>query len=638
MAQNAAEDEKRAESASGRRACVPVEGEEGQERLRQRFELLAVIALATIFFVWFAWPLFWTASESARLVGTFNTDEQAHMMLLKEAIDNRSPRLGYYQYGYTYLNMGLFPLLLLSSFRDITEQQIIVWLRMIPALFALATVVVTFVIARRYFGRLAAWLSALLLSVTGVEFLRMSVMSHSDIPQLFFLMLGVYFCCRLAKEGRSQWLIAASVAAGLAFGSKYSGLFLLPVIGLCGLLQTTQLDETQIQVNSHQVVRVSRLLTSLVSLGLFVLGFAVIPHAAAPYAGTEYYGVSMPRFFTNLRVMSVVGGVGLALLAVVPRVWTVVRQRPKLAYLLQLGILSAVTCALVFVISSPFHVFSVRSGFWRGFLYESLHSSFGHTFAAQNDKLEWFRILSSPQLLAPVILALAVIHLALTVYKVVKKGWQGLLDPESVLWIWTLFYFGFLVWRVNVRTHRALLPVVPFLLVFAAHTVTQMIRCAYTRLSRRLASALAIVCLWIVLGLVLPESLQRVLDFRQTTSSREQTSEAVVAGHWLLAHYPPSTRILYDPSSYVPPAFEDAYATPWGGTLQLLETLEPDVVIVNSQISGLFSDVGRAQTYARDEATFMAQHDYYESLADGGAGYALVNDFGSVQLYERKGE
>lgn len=609
-----------------------------RKRWHQHLELVAVAALAATFLVWFAWPVLWSASANARLVGAFNTDEQAQLMLLKEAIDNRTLRLGYYQYGYTYLNMGLLPLLLLSSFRDITEQQIIVWLRMIPALFALATVVVTFVIARRYFGHLAAWLSALLLSVTGVEFLRMSVMSHSDIPQLFFLMLGTYFCCRLAEDGHSGWLIAASASAGLAFGCKYSGLFLLPVIGLYGLLQSIQLDKTQIQVNSDLVVRASRLVTSLVSLGLFVLGFAVIPYAAAPYTGTEYYGVSMPQFFTNLRVMSVVGGVGLALLAVVPRVWTVVRQRPKLAHLLQLGFLLAITFALAFFITSPFHVFSVRSGFWRGFLYESLHSSFGHTFAAQNDKLEWFRILSSPQLLAPVILALAVIHLALTVYKVVKKGWQGLLDPESVLWIWTLFYFGFLVWRVNVRTHRALLPVVPFLLIFAAHAVTQVKQYASTRLSGRLVSALTTVGLLIILGLELPQSLDRMSEFRQSTSRREQTSEAVVAGHWLLAHYPPSTRILYDPTSYVPPAFADAYATPWGGTLQLLETLEPHVVIVNSHISGLFSDVGQAQTYARDEATFMAIHDYYESLAEGGAGYALVNDFGSVQLYERKGE
>jgi 4-amino-4-deoxy-L-arabinose transferase-like glycosyltransferase len=609
-----------------------------RKRWNQRLELVAVTALAATFLVWFAWPLLWSASANARLVAAFNTDEQAQLMLLKEAIEHRTPRLGYYQYGYTYLNLGLFPLLLLSAFRDITEQQIIVWLRMIPALFALATVVVTFLIARRYFGRLAAWLSALLLSVTVLHFLRMSVMSHPDTAQLFFLTLGMYFCGRLAEDGRSQWLMAASAAAGLAFGSKYSGLFLLPVVGLCGLLRTMQLDATQIQVNSVQVARVSRLLTSFASVGLSALALVVIPSAAAPYVGTEYYGVSMPQFFGNLRVISLVAGVGLALVAVEPPLWAYVRQRPKLAHLLQLGILSAITFALAFFMTSPFHVFSVRSGFWRGFLYESLHTSFGHVFAAQNDKMQWLSLLSSPQLLDPFVLALAGVGLALTVYRVARRGWQALLDPESVLWVWTLFYFGFLAWRVNVRTHRALLPIVPFLLVLAAHSVAQVIGYAGSGRSRRLALALAIVSLLIVLGLVLPESLQRVLEFRQATSSREQTSEAVVAGHWLLAHYPPSTRILYDPTSYVPPAFADAHETPWGGTPQLLETLEPDVVIVNRENADQFSDVRQAPTYARDEALFLAKHEYYETLADGKAGYVLVSDFGSVELYERQGE
>ena len=111
-----------------------------KECLNQRFELLSVLALTSIYFLWFSWPLFWSASENVRLVGTFNTDEAAHVMLLKEALDNRFPRLGYIQYGYGYLNMGLLPLYLLSYFTDVTERQIIVWLRMIPTLFSIATV------------------------------------------------------------------------------------------------------------------------------------------------------------------------------------------------------------------------------------------------------------------------------------------------------------------------------------------------------------------------------------------------------------------------------------------------------------------------------------------------------------------
>jgi len=607
-----------------------------KKHLQQRFELLIVIALATIYLVWFAWPLIWSVSENARLVGAFNTDEEAHVMLLKEAIDNRIPRLGYIPYGYAYLNMGLLPLLLLSFFTDVTEQQIIVWLRMIPTLFASATVALTFVLARRVFGRLAAWLSAFLLSFGVLSFLRMSSMSHSDVPQLFFLVLGIYFCCRSAVELRPSWLVWASAAAGLAFGCKYSGLFLLPIIGFTGALVTLQLELTQRAVGSAQVVNAFRLLAVAVGVALLIAALVAVPYASAAYVGEEYYGVSIPEFLGTLRLMFIVLGAGIVLLAAVPSVWAPVRQRPKLVYLMKQGMLWAVTFSAAFVVTSPFDVFSMRSGFVRGFLYESLHSSFGHGFAAENDRLIWLRILSSPELLDRFILGLAVVGLAWTVHKVAKRGRQGLLLPESVMWVWSLFYLIFLLWRVNVRTHRALLPIVPFLLMLAAHAASQVLRYVGSRLPRRLAPALTVAGLLIVVALELPESLHRTLEFRQLTSQREQGSEALLAGQWLEAHYPHGARILYDPHSYVPPEFADAHATPWGGTVQMLEALEPDVVVVNDLNSGQFSDVLRAATYARDEALFMAKHEYYETLRDGRAGYELVRDFGSVKVYARQ--
>jgi hypothetical protein len=636
VTQNVAPDGKLAEFRSAWERSMPVESEKRKARLNRRLELLSVIALAAIYLVWFAWPLFWSASENVRLVGAFNTDEEAHVMLLKEAIDSRFPRLGYIQYGYAYLNMGLLPLFILSYFTEVSEQQIIVWLRMIPTLFAIATVALTFLMTRRYFGRLAAWLSTFLLSFTVLNFLEMSAMSHSDIPQVFFLMLSIYFCCRLAEDGRLKWLIWASVAAGFAFGCKYSGLFLLPIIGLYGILQTIRSDATQVRVNSDRVVKVSRLLVMLAGVGLLILGFVVIPYVAAPYIGAEYFGISMPQFFDSLRVLAIAAGVGLVLLAVVPFVWTFVRPRPKLTYLLKLGMLSAITFAVAFFITSPFNVFSVRSGFLRGFFYESLHSSFGHAFEAENGKLQWMSILSSPELLDPFILGLAVISLVVVVCKVAKGSWQQLLGPESVMWVWTLFYFVFLVWRVNIRTHRALLPIIPFLLMFAAHAVSQVVQYVATRTSRRLVATLTTAGLLVIVGFELSRSLERIIEFRRATSQREQTSDAVLAGHWLAEHYPPSARILYDPYSYVPPLFSDAHVTPWGGTLQMLETLEPDVVIINEYNSSLFSDIRQAATYVRDEAHFIAKYEYYETLRKEKAGYIFTRDFGDVRVYVRQ--
>jgi hypothetical protein len=636
MAQNAALDVNQADPRTLQDHSTSVETQDKTSRLSRQLELLCVVALAAIYFLWFAWPLFWSGSENLRLVAAFNTDEEAHVILIKEAIDSRFPRLGYIQYGYAYLNMGLVPLFLLSYFTEVTEQQIIVWLRIIPSLFAIATVALTFFITRRYFGRLAAWLAAFLLSVTVLNFLEMSAMSHSDIPQVFFIMLSIYFCCRWAEEARLKWLIWASAAAGFAFGCKYSGLFLLPIIGFYGILQTIHLDTTQIKVNSGRVVKISRLLVVLAGVGLLILGFMIIPYAAAPYVDAEYFGVSLTQFFSAMRSMSIVAGIVLILLAVVPFVWAFIRQRPKLAYLAKLGMLSAITFAVSFFVTSPFNAFSVRSGFVRGFLYESLHSSFGHGFQSEGNKLQWFGILFSPELLDIIILGLATVGLVLTAYKVASGGWQKLLEAESVMWIWALYYFFFLFWRVNIRTHRALLPIIPFLIILGASAFSQIMQYVTAKLSRQLAAVVTVASLLIIVGVELPQSLNRMLDFRQQTGQREQTSDAVLAGHWLAEHYPPSTRVLYDPFSYVPPSFTDARITPWGGTIEILETTEPDVVIVNEYSADRFSDIRQASNYARDKAEFMARYRYYQALTKGETDYALERDFGEVQIYTRR--
>ncbi len=71
----------------------------GAERRRRvgRLELLVVLALAGVYLLWFAWPLFWSASQNVRLVGAFNPDEETHVRLLSGAIASRTLRLEYIQ-------------------------------------------------------------------------------------------------------------------------------------------------------------------------------------------------------------------------------------------------------------------------------------------------------------------------------------------------------------------------------------------------------------------------------------------------------------------------------------------------------------------------------------------------------------
>ncbi len=532
--------------------------------------------------------------------------------------------------------MGLLPLFLLSYFRPVTEQEIIVWLRVIPALFAVATIAMVFVLSRRYFGHRAAWMAATLMAFVPRNFLEMSSISHADVPQIFFLVLSLYFCCRLAEERRRWWLFWASVAAGLAFSCKYTGLFLLPLAWLLWSMQTLREGAEPVGVKAARVARLVRLLAAVAGFLAIGAGVVIIPRLARPYGDARYFGVVLSQLFLRLRLLAGAAGVGLLGLVAFRPFWRMVGQRPRLASVLEQTLLSLAAFGAAFAAMSPFNVFDVRSGFLRGFLYESLHSSFGHTIAENSSPLLWLSVLLSPELLDGLVLGLAAISLALVLAAAVKRGSWSLLGPAAVLWLWAIAYFAFLLWRVNLRTYRALLPIVPCLIMLAAQGWAWLAGWMAGRLPRRIAPLVAIAGALLVVGLELPASLDRIGQFRQSTSRREETSVAVVAGHWLAEHYSPSRRVLYDPYSYVPPVFADATATPYGGTLQLLQAVDPDIVVTSSAIADRFSDVGQASAYARDESEFLANHGYYEALRRGEAGYVLTRDFGEVQVYERR--
>jgi len=78
-------------------------------------------------------------------------------------------------------------------------------------------------------SRLTGLIGALFLSVSLLDVYH----SHyilTDIPMVLFLTFGLVFCVRVAKEGRGRDIVMAAVAIGLSAGSKYPGVFLLPIL------------------------------------------------------------------------------------------------------------------------------------------------------------------------------------------------------------------------------------------------------------------------------------------------------------------------------------------------------------------------------------------------------------------------
>jgi hypothetical protein len=594
--------------------------------------------LVTTYFVWFAWPIVWTASENIRIVSVFNADEAHHLQIIRDAISQRTPRLEFGNYGHLYFNIALFPLFLMAYFNQVSDQHIMVVLRLVATIFAVATIAATFVLTRRYFGQFAAWLTAILLAIVPLKFLEFSVVSHPDVPQIFFLVVGVYFCCRFLEQEDFRWLIWSSAFAGLAFATKYGGIFLLPIIWMVLVAWIIKSDSSQTKIRAIQFARVARCVVAVVGIICAIVGFVITPEFVGRYfaADGRIDDVLQIRFLHSVRIATIFIGCSLLIVVILKRIWEAIARIPKLAACLSKITLSVATFCVVFLVTSPFSFY--RLNFLKGMYFEARHTAFGHWFKASNNGLMWFHVLLSPQLIDFFIMGLAAVGLVLTAYTASRNGWRNpVLTPELVMWAWIAFYIGFLILRVNFRAEIYLLPVIPFLIIFSTRWVNHTVNYAAKKLPRKFLPILVSAILLIIGGVEVPKSLSRVCKWRQSVMNREQNSISVRAGKWLASNFSSANRILYDYYSYVPPSFLDAHNT-WGGTIEILEDLKPNIVIVNKLISARFSDIRQATRYYEGKNEFMKKHEYYKALRDGRAGYMLIRDFRHIEVYGRSSD
>ncbi len=107
--------------------------------------------------------------------------------------------------------------------------------RVISATMGTLTVWLVFLIARRVAGASAGLVAAALLATTVLHIAE----SHSfrvDLTMLFFVCVAWLFAFRMAERGALADYLLAGAAAGAAIGSKYTGAFIVGVIGIAHLL------------------------------------------------------------------------------------------------------------------------------------------------------------------------------------------------------------------------------------------------------------------------------------------------------------------------------------------------------------------------------------------------------------------
>jgi hypothetical protein len=551
-------------------------------------------------------PLVGVAAANARLVEAFATDEALQLNLLRGAAANHTFALTFGPYGHLVFNLILIVLRLVPG--ELSDPRIVQTGRAISVIFAAATLWLTFVFARRVFGAAAAWIAFAALMVNATLH-TWAVVMKPDMAQLFFLMTALALTCRLAGEPRLRWLVLSSGAAGLAFASKYSGMFLLPVIGGVSLWRPIATGRVDARVSTLRWLTVAKAATLLA--GSLVLDAAWIASHLTEDGRID--GVVSTHALTLLVIAARAGALATFVAAITPWLWSALRARPRLVAVLWAWLVACATFAVAFVAASPYSL--RKAAFVKGLLGEA---AFAPPPMSSGWLSTWFFGIGAA--VGWPVLAAALLTMAGLAWNAARHGARPG-AAESILTGWVVLYALVLSAPVHEFYVHYALPLAPPLAMLAGRGVTTAAGWLEKRFARRglvpavsAAAAAAIV----VLG------AGDLLSARSQLLTRDLTNDTLFVGRWLGCLAPASTRIAYDYFSYVPPAFREATPT-WGGTRDWLSRLDPDVVIVNS-------------VTARPVLNDAAHADYYRCLADGSCGYGRILERGPFTVYARDSE
>ncbi len=562
-------------------------------RAKAAWVAFALIAAA---FIRATWPLLPIGSANSRLLVVFYVDEATHFNVIASALASHAiaTTMGY---GYVFFNIVEGTLLLKPP---VSEQQIVLALRTVEWAFALGTLVIVFMATLRASALAAVLTTALLASLP--IFARWSAISHPDLVQLFFIWVALYASARrLAPGGRRVWTLVAAVAAGVAFGAKFAGMFLLPIIWAADAIAEPH------AAHSDRVTRLTRAAVVAGSVVALALGAALSPAFVAAHLTRDgSIQLAQTAHVIQLgRVALLASGVTGLVIGGLGAIW---RRLDAWAVL----VVSTLAVFLVaFTLTSP------QAWFGLHFIRELLREA-SLPAADQAGPQPWLSLLVATDMFTPGVVVFALAGALWLAWH--ARELRTRFAPEAVHAAWVLL-FGASV-AMSLRSHDRpsyyLLPIIPSMLFLAARGW----ELSWNALRRR-SSAIAGLAAFALVAAAAAEltyDTLRMASLRREVLAREADSLPVQLGNRLACYLSPHARIVFDYLSYVPPAFADAQAT-WGGTPALLHDRNPDAIIVNETIER-FNPQGES-------------HQYYAALREERTPYRVAAVAGPVRLYLR---
>lgn len=158
-------------------------------------------------------------------------------------------------------------------FRSISTDDAKALLTLMMVGFSLGSVALTALTATRLFqSRPIGLLSALLLSVTPINVVGSRYIKE-DMPLLFLVQLSMYWLSGLLVLGRRRDYLLSGLATGLAIGTKFSGVLLVPLLVLAHGLRIRSLGGRLDRGLSHLLLG-----GALIPVGFFLLNPVLLAH------------------------------------------------------------------------------------------------------------------------------------------------------------------------------------------------------------------------------------------------------------------------------------------------------------------------------------------------------------------------
>lgn len=188
--------------------------------------ILACLALGLL-----VGPHLGRGAQDLRMLGVTSLDEAAFAGLVKRMLTEGSLDPAAFTYGALYPYVGLSIVAAKGLIAPVSDTDIILALRLVSLLAGVASLLLTYRIGRDVYHPSAGAMASVLLASSPL-FLKWCGEIHPDILQLSLMLGSLSAACRLAQCFRQRELFISAACAGLAFGTKYGGVFLIPVLAV----------------------------------------------------------------------------------------------------------------------------------------------------------------------------------------------------------------------------------------------------------------------------------------------------------------------------------------------------------------------------------------------------------------------